>query len=34
MNKATHSTDIPTELIQEISDIFADFVFENLFQKC
>ena len=28
-NKATQSTDIPTELIKENSDIFGDFIFEN-----
>ena len=29
-NKATQNTDIPTKLIKENSDIFADFIFENL----
>ena len=29
-NKATQITDIPTKLIKENSDIFADFIFENL----
>lgn len=33
VNRATQSTDILPELIQENSDIFADFIFENLFQK-
>ena len=28
-NKATQSTDIPTKLIKENSDIFGDFIFEN-----
>ena len=28
-NKTTQSTNIPTELIKENSDIFADFIFEN-----
>ena len=28
-NKATQSTDIPTKLIKENSDIFGDFSFEN-----
>ena len=28
-NKKTQSTNIPTELIKENSDIFADFIFEN-----
>ena len=30
VNKATQDTDIPTKLIKENSDIFADFIFENL----
>ena len=30
VNKATQNTDIPTKLIKENSDIFADFIFENL----
>ena len=29
-NKATQNTDIPTKLIKENSDIFVDFIFENL----
>ena len=29
VNKATQSTDIPTKLIIENSDIFGDFIFEN-----
>ena len=29
-NKTTQNTDLPTKLIKENSDIFADFVFENL----
>ena len=29
-NKATQNTDITTKLIKENSDIFADFIFENL----
>ena len=29
-NKGTQNTDIPTKLIKENSDIFADFTFENL----
>ena len=29
-NKATQNTDIPTKLIKENSDIFADCIFENL----
>ena len=29
-NKATQNTDIPTKLIKENSDIFTDFIFENL----
>ena len=29
-NQATQNTDIPTKLIKENSDIFADFIFENL----
>ena len=29
-NKATQNTDTPTKLIKENSDIFADFIFENL----
>ena len=29
-NKATQNTDIPTKFIKENSDIFADFIFENL----
>ena len=29
-NKATQNTDIPTKPIMENSDIFADFIFENL----
>ena len=29
-NKATQNTEIPTKLIKENSDIFADFIFENL----
>ena len=29
-NKATQNTDIPTKLIKENSDIFADFIFKNL----
>ena len=29
-NKATQNTDIPTKLIKENSEIFADFIFENL----
>ena len=29
-NKATQNTDIPTKLIKENSEIFADFTFENL----
>ena len=29
-NKATQNTDIPTKLIKGNSDIFADFIFENL----
>ena len=29
INKATQSTDIPTKLIKENSDIFGDFIFEN-----
>ena len=29
-NKATQTTDIPNKLIKENSDIFADFIFENL----
>ena len=29
-NKVTQDTDIPTKLIKENSDIFADFIFENL----
>ena len=29
INKATQSTDIPTKLIKENSDIFRDFIFEN-----
>ena len=29
-NKATQNTDIPTKLTKENSDIFADFIFENL----
>ena len=29
-NKATQNTDIPLKLIKENSDIFADFIFENL----
>ena len=29
-NKATQNTDISTKLIKENSDIFADFIFENL----
>ena len=29
-NKATQITDVPTKLIKENSDIFADFIFENL----
>ena len=28
-NKATQSTDIPTKLIMENSDIFGDFIFVN-----
>ena len=28
-NKATQNTEIPTKLIKENSDIFADFIFEN-----
>lgn len=30
-NKTTHSTDIPTKLIKENSDILADFIFANLY---
>lgn len=30
-NKTTHSTDIPTKLIKENSDISADFIFANLY---
>ena len=29
-NKATQNTDIPTKLIKENPNIFADFIFENL----
>ena len=29
-NKATQNTNIPTKLIKENSEIFADFIFENL----
>ena len=29
INKATQSTDIPTKLIKELLNIFADFIFEN-----
>ena len=29
-NKATQNTDIPTKVIKENSDIFADYIFENL----
>ena len=29
-NKATKNTDIPTKLVKENSDIFADFIFKNL----
>ena len=29
-NKVTQDTDIPTKLIKENPDIFADFIFENL----
>ena len=29
-NKAIQNTDIPTKLIKENSDIFADFIVENL----
>ena len=30
INKATQSTDIPTKLVKKNSDIFGDFIFENL----
>ena len=29
-NKATQNTDIPTKLIKENSDVFADFILKNL----
>ena len=32
-NKAAQSTDIPTKLIKENSDIFGDFIFGS-FNKC
>ena len=32
-NKATQNTDIPTKLIKDNADIFAEFVFIN-FRKC
>lgn len=31
INKTTHSTDIPTKLIKENSDISADFIFASLY---
>ena len=33
LNKATRSTGIPTKLIKENSDIFGDFIFENIYNS-